>query len=135
MTRCPRWEKRGWKQIMSSLFFERRSAAIFLLVVLVALLPLGDLYAQEPKMLVRISGIEIFNQHLEEYQRILNEEAEASMRLEPGVLCIFPTAQKDNPTLIRTPPIQVGQFIRTNQVPGSELVGLSFVFRAIVWVQ
>ncbi|WP_259755667.1 putative quinol monooxygenase [Pseudomonas sp. GCEP-101] len=101
MTRCPRWEKRGWKQIMSSLFFERRSAAIFLLVVLVALLPLGDLYAQEPKMLVRISEIEIFNQHLEEYQRILNEEAEASMRLEPGVLCIFPTAQKDNPTLIR----------------------------------
>jgi len=86
---------------MSSLFFERRSATIFLLVVIVALLPFGNLYAQEPKMLVRISEIEIFNQYLEEYQRILNEEAEASMRLEPGFLCIFPTAQKDNPTLIR----------------------------------
>ncbi len=35
-------------------------------------------------MLVRISEIEIFNQHLEAYRRILNEEAEASMRVEPG---------------------------------------------------
>lgn len=52
-------------------------------------------------MLVRISEIEIFPQHLQEYQRILNEEAEASLRLEPGVLCIFPSAQKDDPTQIR----------------------------------
>jgi quinol monooxygenase YgiN len=58
-------------------------------------------YAQESKMLVRISEIEIFPQHLQEYQRILNEEAEASVRLEPGVLCIFPSTQKDNPTQIR----------------------------------
>lgn len=52
-------------------------------------------------MLVRISEIEIFDQHLEDYRRILNEEAEASVRLEPGVLCIFPSAQKDNPAQIR----------------------------------
>ncbi|NTZ05803.1 putative quinol monooxygenase [Burkholderia metallica] len=52
-------------------------------------------------MLARISEIEIFDQHLEEYRRILNEEAEASVRLEPGVLCIFPTAQKDSPTHVR----------------------------------
>lgn len=52
-------------------------------------------------MLVRISEIEVSSQHLEEYQRILNEEAAESVRLEPGVLCIFPTAQRDNPTQIR----------------------------------
>ncbi|APA90624.1 antibiotic biosynthesis monooxygenase (plasmid) [Paraburkholderia sprentiae WSM5005] len=52
-------------------------------------------------MLVRISEIEISDHHLEEYQRILNEEAQTSVRLEPGVLCIFPTAQKDNPTQVR----------------------------------
>lgn len=58
-------------------------------------------YAQQPDMLVRISEIEIFPTHLQEYQRILQEEAEASVRLEPGVLCIFPASQKDNPTQIR----------------------------------
>ncbi|WP_322047334.1 putative quinol monooxygenase [Paraburkholderia sp. J67] len=51
-------------------------------------------------MLVRISEIEIFPQHLQEYRNILNEEAEASVRLEPGVLCIFPSVQSDNPAQI-----------------------------------
>ncbi|KVL08482.1 putative quinol monooxygenase [Burkholderia sp. MSMB1826] len=52
-------------------------------------------------MLVRISEIEVFSQHLEEYRRILNEEARTSVRVEPGVLCIFPMARKDSPTHIR----------------------------------
>lgn len=52
-------------------------------------------------MLVRISEIEIFPTHLQEYQRILKEEAEASVLLEPGVLCIFPVFQKDNPNQIK----------------------------------
>ena len=89
---------------MVSLLLKRRSPITFLLIVLFALLPLSKrdkLYAQEAKMLIRISEIEIYNQHLKEYRRILNEEAEASVRLEPGVLCIFPIAQKDKPTRIR----------------------------------
>jgi quinol monooxygenase YgiN len=57
--------------------------------------------AEEPQMLVRVSEIEIFPQYLEEYQRILNEEAEASVRLEPGVLCIFPSAEKLDRTKIK----------------------------------
>ncbi|WP_277182815.1 putative quinol monooxygenase [Caballeronia sp. BR00000012568055] len=52
-------------------------------------------------MLVRISEIEVVSQSVDEYQRILGEEAEASVRLEPGVLCIFPSAQRGNPTQIR----------------------------------
>ena len=52
-------------------------------------------------MLVRIAEIEVFPEHLQEYQRIAIEVADASMRLEPGVLSIFPNSQEDNPTQIR----------------------------------
>jgi quinol monooxygenase YgiN len=52
-------------------------------------------------MLVRISEIEIHADHLEEYKAILKEEAEASVRLEPGVISIFPMYQKENPTEVR----------------------------------
>lgn len=89
---------------MKGPFIECRRLILFALVVMCAVLPLGqhgNVHAQEPQMLVRISEIEIFNQHLEAYRRILNEEAEASMRVEPGVVCIFPMAQKDSPTHIK----------------------------------
>jgi quinol monooxygenase YgiN len=81
-----------------------RRVAIFVFVMICAVTSLvahRNAYAQEPDMLVRISEIEISEQHLQEYQRILNEEAEASLRLEPGVLCIFPIVQKDNQTQVR----------------------------------
>jgi quinol monooxygenase YgiN len=52
-------------------------------------------------MLVRISEIEIHANYLEEYKAILKEEAEASVRLEPGVIAIFPMFEKENPTQIR----------------------------------
>ncbi|RDB04167.1 antibiotic biosynthesis monooxygenase [Runella aurantiaca] len=52
-------------------------------------------------MMVRISEIEIFPADLEEYSAILKAEAAASVKLEPGVLSIFPMYQKHNPTQIR----------------------------------
>jgi 4-carboxymuconolactone decarboxylase len=55
----------------------------------------------EPGMLVRISEIEILPDHLEEYISILKEEASASVKLEPGVIAIFPMYQKESPTQIR----------------------------------
>lgn len=58
-------------------------------------------HAQQQEMLVRISEIEIHPQHLEEYKTILKEEAEASVRLEAGVIAILPMLQKDNPTQVR----------------------------------
>ncbi len=57
--------------------------------------------AQQQEMMVRISEIEIHPQHLDEYKAILKEEAEASVRLEKGVIAIFPMFQKDNPTQVR----------------------------------
>ncbi|WP_321794873.1 putative quinol monooxygenase [Caballeronia sp. J97] len=86
--------------------FERHHPPTILIRVLMCavavLIGHSKVYAQEPTtMLVRISEIEVFSQSLDGYQRFLGEEAEASVRLEPGVLCIFPSAQRDNPTQIR----------------------------------
>ena len=52
-------------------------------------------------MIIRISEIEIHSEHLAEYLTILKEESEASVRLEPGVISIYPVYQKENPTEIR----------------------------------
>lgn len=57
--------------------------------------------ARQKEMMVRISEIEIDANYLEEYKAILKEEAEASVRLEPGVISIFPMYQKENPTQVR----------------------------------
>ena len=52
-------------------------------------------------MMVRIAEISIEQEHLEEYLSILKEESEASVRLEPGVLCIYPMYEKERPAEIR----------------------------------
>jgi len=52
-------------------------------------------------MMVRISEIEIIPEYLEQYNAILKEEASASVKLEQGVIAIFPMFQKDTPTQIR----------------------------------
>jgi quinol monooxygenase YgiN len=53
-------------------------------------------FAQEQQMIVRISEIQVNANHLEQYKAILQEEAEASVRLEPGVTAIFPMFQRDS---------------------------------------
>ncbi|WP_253250950.1 putative quinol monooxygenase [Flavobacterium sp. ACN6] len=57
--------------------------------------------AQKKEMMVRISEIEIFPEFLSEYKAILKEESSASVKLEPGVLAIFPMYQKNDSTQIR----------------------------------
>ena len=51
--------------------------------------------------MVRISEIQIDPARLAEYNAILKEESEASVRLEPGVISIFPMYQRENPAEIR----------------------------------
>jgi quinol monooxygenase YgiN len=53
------------------------------------------------EMLIRISEIEIHRDSLSAYKTILDEEAEASLRLEPGVISIFPMYQQKDSTQIR----------------------------------
>src|SRR4051812_29580550 len=57
--------------------------------------------AQQNEMMVRVSEIQIAPNYLKEYTAILKEEAETSVRLEPGVLSIFPMYEKEHPTEIR----------------------------------
>ncbi len=53
------------------------------------------------KMMVRMAEIEIHPEYIEAYKAILQEESEVSVRLEAGVICIYPMVQKDNPLQIR----------------------------------
>lgn len=57
--------------------------------------------AQQQKMMVRLSEIEIDPARLDEYKAILKEESAASVKLEPGVIAIFPMYQTENPTSVR----------------------------------
>ncbi len=77
--------------------------AFQLLILTIAFLSMGQhtAWAQQPDRMVRIAEIEIIPAELENYKAILMEEAAASVRLEPGVICIFPMYQKDSPTTVR----------------------------------
>jgi len=57
--------------------------------------------AQQPAMMVRIAEIDIIPTQLEAYKAILQEESAASVKLEPGVISIFPMYEKENPTRLR----------------------------------
>ncbi|MDX5477098.1 MAG: antibiotic biosynthesis monooxygenase [Cyclobacteriaceae bacterium] len=53
------------------------------------------------EMMVRIAEIEIHPEYLEAYKAILEDEAEASLRLEEEVIAIFPMFQRENPSSVR----------------------------------
>jgi 4-carboxymuconolactone decarboxylase len=55
----------------------------------------------EPDMMVRIAELDIAADYLEDYKAILKEEAANSVKLEPGVIAIFPMFEKERPTQIR----------------------------------
>jgi len=57
--------------------------------------------AQGNALVVRIAEIEVDARFVKEYAAALTEETDASVRLEPGVISIFPMHQKDEATLIR----------------------------------
>ncbi len=63
----------------------------------------------QQKMMIRIAEIEIESAYLEEYKAILTEEAAASVKLEPGVIAIFPMYPKENPSLVRILEIYASQ--------------------------
>ncbi len=74
--------------------------AILVLIALM-LFPWENALSQQNDMLVRMSEIEVYPEFWDEYNMILKEEAEASVRLESGVIAIFPMYEKDNPNEIR----------------------------------
>lgn len=60
-----------------------------------------DIITQEKDMMIRIAAIEVYPEYIESYKEILNEEATASVKIEPGVIAIFPMYEEENPTQIR----------------------------------
>jgi hypothetical protein len=70
--------------------------------LILVLMMVGSFSASaQPKMMIRIAEIEIDPAYLEAYKVILEEEAAASVKLEAGVIAIFPMYPKDNPIQVR----------------------------------
>ena len=61
----------------------------------------GEAQTPESALMVRIAEIEVDARFAKEYAAALTEEADMSVRLEPGVIAIFPMHQGQEPTLIR----------------------------------
>ena len=78
-------------------------SAATLAIVQWLILPAGFAPPSAPvnPMLVRIAEIEIDPRYFDEYTTILRKEAAASVRLERGVVCIFPMSETDHPSRIR----------------------------------
>ncbi len=77
-----------------------KSFLLFLLLITI-IFTSSTMTAQNKNIMVRISEIEIYPQYLTEYKAILKEESSASVKLEPGVLAIYPMYQKNDSTQIR----------------------------------
>ncbi|WP_233219003.1 putative quinol monooxygenase [Adhaeribacter arboris] len=81
----------------------------YLIIGLVMLGANSRAFAQKTDMMIRMAEIEIDANYREEYNKILQEEAGASVRLEPGVISIFPLYQKENLNQIRILEIYANQ--------------------------
>ena len=81
-----------------SVCFQKTVVSLILIMMLASC---SSASAQPKEMMVRISEIEINSNALNAYKAILKEESEASVRLEPGVIAIFPMYEKENQTEIR----------------------------------
>ena len=80
----------------------RLSKSNFLhLMIMTIIFTSNSISAQKKDMMIRISEIEIYPEYLSQYKAILKEESSASVKLEPGVLAIFPMYQKKDSTQIR----------------------------------
>jgi quinol monooxygenase YgiN len=71
------------------------------LVTTLILLSCISVVAQKDTMMIRISEIEIDSNYIEQYKTILKEESRASVKLEPGVISIYPMYQKEHPLQVR----------------------------------
>ena len=66
--------------------------------------------AEEPSMcakepmaadgIVRLSKVEVYPEHLNEYMKYATEVGEVSLRTEPGVLTMYAVSEKENPCMV-----------------------------------
>ena len=60
----------------------------------------GQATVQNKNQMVRLAKLVIDSAQLENYNALLKEEIEVSVRVEPGVLTLYAVAEKNNPTHI-----------------------------------
>jgi len=60
----------------------------------------GQTSVQNKNQMVRLAKLVIDSTQLGNYNALLKEEIEASVRVEPGVLTLYAVAEKNNPTHI-----------------------------------
>ena len=60
----------------------------------------GQASVQNKKQMVRLAKLVIDSTQLENYNVLLKEEIETSIRVEPGVLTLYAVAEKNDPTHI-----------------------------------
>ena len=60
----------------------------------------GQTSVQNKNQMVRLAKLVIDSTQLENYNALLKEEIEASVRVEPGVLTLYAVAEKNDPTHI-----------------------------------
>jgi len=80
----------------------RKALLIFsvLLITMMTFVFCGQTSVQNKNQMVRLAKLVIDSTQLENYNVLLKEEIEASVRLEPGVVTLYAVAEKNDPTHI-----------------------------------
>lgn len=78
-----------------------RSKSLRTLTSLIALIFCNtEMNAQNKEPVVRMAKIVVAAEQLEAYKKLLKEEIEMSIRIEPGVLTLYAVPENNNPTHI-----------------------------------
>jgi quinol monooxygenase YgiN len=79
---------------------KKTSKLLLLIVFMIALGFTKKAQAQDKNAVIRIAKLYIDSAQLDNYKAALQEEIEASVRIEKGVLSLYAVADKKNPTHI-----------------------------------
>jgi len=82
---------------------EIRKALLALSILIITILIFvfcGQTSVQNKNQMVRLAKLVVDSTQLKNYNALLKEEIEASVRVEPGVLTLYAVAEKNDPTHI-----------------------------------
>ena len=71
-----------------------------LLITMMTFVFCGQTSVQNKNQMVRLAKLVVDSTQLKNYNALLKEEIEASVRVEPGVLTLYAVAEKNDPTHI-----------------------------------
>ena len=86
-----------------------RSLLLLVPAGLLLLLASGRAAAQTSTQVVHLAKLEIYPEQLASYQAALKEHVETALRVEPGVLTLYPVADAAHPTRITVLEIYASQ--------------------------